>query len=286
MSVLSNKSSIPRIIYYYQSFCGLEKVLENPKCTHIHISSVHFGYNPDGSPYIHINDKPPDDPCQDSMWKDTKRASELGIKIVLMIGGAGGGFTSLFSNFDVYYEMLVDTVKEHPWVTGFDLDIEETVDINNVKMMIYKILDDFGDDFIISMAPVIGSLQNNQPGMGGFSYKELLLSPEGSHIHYFNAQSYGSYSEDDYNSCIENGYPSEMVVFGMLSEQYNPSMLSVISNLSAKYKETFGGVFDWEYFNAKPTPESWSVNISKAIDKGKFQNYLQTWRDYFLGIVI
>lgn len=276
----SKSLSVPRVIYYYQTFCGLEKVLDNPHCTHIHISSVHFGKNPDDSPYIHINDKPPNDPCHDKMWEDTKKASKLGIRIVLMIGGAGGGYQALFSNFEVYYKMLLNTVKEHPWITGFDLDIEEYVNIHNVKMMITRIVENFGDDFIISMAPNVSSLQNDKPGMGGFCYKELLISPEGGHVHYFNAQSYGSYTENDYNLCIKNGYPSEIVVLGMLSEQYNKEMLNTVTNLSTKYKTTFGGVFNWEYFNAKPDSESWSVNMSEAIKKGQSINYVKTWRDY------
>ena len=30
--------------------------------THIHLSSIHFGINNDGTYYIHLNDYPPNDP--------------------------------------------------------------------------------------------------------------------------------------------------------------------------------------------------------------------------------
>ena len=59
-----------KIIYYYQTFTGLENVLnQKPKVvTDIIISSIHFGLNIDGSPYIHINDNNPDDKIFNAMW--------------------------------------------------------------------------------------------------------------------------------------------------------------------------------------------------------------------------
>ena len=51
------------IIYYYQTLCGLDDILneKNPKVSHIYVSSIHFGKNLDGTPYIHLNDHVPDD---------------------------------------------------------------------------------------------------------------------------------------------------------------------------------------------------------------------------------
>ena len=45
------------------------------------------------------------------------------------------------------------------------------------------------------MAPVQSSLEEDAPGMGGFIYKDLWLSPEGSLIDYFNGQFYGDFSQ-------------------------------------------------------------------------------------------
>ena len=49
-----------RIIYYYQTFVGLKKILEQkPICvTHIIVSSIHFGYTKN-KPYIHLNNNDP-----------------------------------------------------------------------------------------------------------------------------------------------------------------------------------------------------------------------------------
>ena len=45
-----------RIILYYQTFTSLKPILRKPVyVTHIHVSSIHFGTNPDSSLYIHLN---------------------------------------------------------------------------------------------------------------------------------------------------------------------------------------------------------------------------------------
>ena len=62
-----------RIIYYYQTFNGLTSILnKNTSVTHIHLSAIHFGNNQDGSPYIHLNNYPPNDKKFDSVWPFAK----------------------------------------------------------------------------------------------------------------------------------------------------------------------------------------------------------------------
>jgi chitinase len=77
-----------------------------------------------------------------------------------MIGGAGGAYNYLFSNFDVYYKLLYDVINKYP-IDSIDLDIEEPVKLNDVKMLIRRIRKDFKENFIISMAPISYSLKTN-----------------------------------------------------------------------------------------------------------------------------
>ena len=56
-----------RIIYYYQTFNGLQDILDKQVVTHIHLSSIHFGTN-DTSHYIHLNDYSPYDKRFDQVW--------------------------------------------------------------------------------------------------------------------------------------------------------------------------------------------------------------------------
>ena len=74
---------------------------------------------------------------------------------------------------------------EYPFISGIDLDIEETTKISDVKKkLISQINIDFGKDFIISMVYpfVSASFGNDYPGMGGFNYKELYQSLEGKKL--------------------------------------------------------------------------------------------------------
>ena len=121
------------------------------------------------------------------------------------------------------------------------------------------------------MAPVQYAMETNSPGLGGFSYQELYNSEEGQLIDYFNVQAYNNYSFDSYQKIINNGYPSNKIVFGMISSQFDQNnfneALNVIEKIKEKYND-FGGVFNWEYFNSPPNtnqPILWSEEIGEIL---------------------
>jgi hypothetical protein len=248
-----------KIIYYYQTFSGLEDILyESTPVTHIHVSSIHFGLEQNNTPYIHLNNNKPSDPSFNNLWDELQIAHELGIRIVLMVGGAGGAFTTLFKDYDTYYKLLHSFILTQPLITGIDLDIEEIVDIENVKKLILQIKTDL-PHFTISMAPVQYALQNDEPGMGGFVYKDLFKSDVGKYIDYFNGQFYMSYTYDAFNQCIQNGYPADMIVMGMCGiNNMNDDCRELCKIVSTK---NIGGVFLWEYNLKDPYWESTMHNI-------------------------
>ncbi len=209
-----------KIIYYYQTFIGL-KYLENnsfKNVSHIIVSSIHFGKNADNTNYIHLNNEVPTCDKFETLWNEIRNASKY-CKIYLMVGGAGSAYQELFSDFENYYRLLYNLLKSKPYICGIDLDIEESVKLNDVKMLINRIKKDFGESFEISMAPLASSLMNDEDGMGGFVYKELYNSDEGKMIEHFNVQAYYDYSLNTLEKIIENGYPLEKIVMGMLSAQ-------------------------------------------------------------------
>ena len=110
----------PRIIYYYQTFLadGLKDILyPNSPVTHIHLSAIHFGNNNTNNnkvPYIHLNDYTPDNVRFQQVWKDLKKANDLGITVVVMLGGAGGAFDYLF-NDSVGKNFATCTEKTQIW---------------------------------------------------------------------------------------------------------------------------------------------------------------------------
>lgn len=252
--------------YYYQTFVGLEKILNDPECTDvIIISSIHFDKDEKtGETNIFLNDNTPDDKIFDNLWKETKEASEKGITITLMMGGAGGAYTPFFNDFSNCYSKLIQFIKSKPWIKGIDLDIEETVKLSDVKTLISDLINDLSNDFIITLAPVGGSLIVDGPGMGSFSYKDLFKT-HGKYINWFNAQCYnGSFSFNTFDSIIKNGYPSNKIVMGMMSGDFNnttfKNALNEVHKIKTKYPD-FCGVFDWEYLDAPPIkndPSQWA----------------------------
>ena len=259
-----------KTIYYYQSFIGLEKIF-----THIQdidviiISSIHFGKDLNKNPYIHLNDNNPNNVIFNNLWQDTEKASVQGCKIMLMMGGAGGAYQELFSNYKEYYSLLVKLINEKPWITGIDLDIEEGVKLSDIQMLINNLRDDFGTNFTITMAPISSTLISDGGSMAGFNYKELYNSKEGKYIHWFNTQCYDSFSMNTYDSIIKNGYSPEQIVMGMESGQFDQSTfknaLQEVNQIKKKYPK-FAGVFDWEYINAPPNkddPSEWALLMKK-----------------------
>ena len=270
-----------KIIYYYQSFKGLDKLINMGKecpVTHLHLSAIHFGTNKDGSLYIHLNDNDPESSKFTKVWQQCEALSLMGVKIILMIGGAGSAFQKLFSNFTAYYNLLKNTILKHNCICGIDLDVEEIASLENIETLIHQIKYDFGSEFIISMAPVSYSMINDNPGMGGFCYKDLLNSNMGAYINYFNVQCYGDFGFDTYDAIIKNGYEPSMIVMGMISSDFNKNnfsqALTEVAKCSQKYSD-FGGVYDWEYYSAPPNttdPSQWCLLMKQALYDKYFLN--------------
>jgi len=255
-----------KVCYYYQTFVGLEKIMSHSEdITNIIISSIHFGKDKNGDKSIYLNDNNPNNKIFDKLWKETNELSTKGITITCMIGGAGGAYSALFSDLDIYFPLLVDMIRSKPWIKGIDLDIEESVLLTDVKLLINKITSEFGDDFIITMAPVSSSLESDNPGMGGFNYKDLYNSEEGKYINWFNTQCYNSYSFETFDRIIKNGYSPDHIIMGMESGQFtDDSFVNIIKQIKKTY-ENIAGVYDWEYLNAPPNkndPSEWAKLMS------------------------
>ena len=261
----------PRIIYYYQTLTDLSPILfENTPVTHIFLSAFHFGNNPDKSPYIHLNDHDPLNEKFDKVWKQLIVAKHTyNIEIHIMLGGSGGAYYDLFKDFNTYYPMLIKLILLKSIITGINLDIEEYVELNQVKNLIFCLKRDLGYNFSISMAPVQGSLQTDQSGMGGFCYKDLYNSSEGKDIDFFNGQFYFDLSACCYDQCITNGYKPNQVILGMIQDQDFETAKNVIQQIYKKYPD-FGGVYMWQYFDAPPDktkdPGQWAIQIKKIFD--------------------
>jgi len=266
-----------KIAYYYQSFVGLQQLATHYQdVDRLIVSSLHFDDDPHGAPGIYLNDNEPNDVIFYQMWTEVEKASAEGVDVHLMVGGAGGAFQALFSDFEGYYPLLSDLLRDKSFITGINLDIEETVALPDVKRLIQRLSDDFSDSndsnsngsdrgFQVTMAPVQGAMTSDSSGMGGFSYKELFGSPEGQLISSFNVQCYGAFSYDTFKAIVDNGYPSHKICLGIMSGQYTSEtfheFVSEVQQINRAFPE-FAGVYDWEYLNAPPDTKDPSVFAS------------------------
>ena len=76
------------------------------------------------------------------IWMETEHLYNQ-VTIMLMVGGAGGAYTELFRDFKSYYPLLKQLLSKKTFVGGVDIDVEESVDINQIKMLIRLLKQDF-----------------------------------------------------------------------------------------------------------------------------------------------
>ena len=153
------------------------------------------------------------------------------------------------------------------FIDGFNLDIEEEVTIENVIKLVNNLKCDFPSKEII-FAPLAYSLITDEPGMGGFSYKDLQ-NKIGYKIAYYNVQCYGDYSNDMFLQMVNNGYSADKIVMGMLSGQNFNEIINEVEKIISNKDIKLGGVAVWEYFNAPPSapkyPYVWCEVMSNIL---------------------
>ena len=253
-----------RVVMYYQTQY-LNNVYVSPKpmtdnntgITDVLVGAIHL--NSDGT--THLNDHPPGDPRYNQMWTDLAAMQAKGVHVSAMVGGAAQGtFQRLQNEFETYYPRLKNVITTYG-LDGVDLDVEETMSQAAINRLIDQLVADFGDGFIITLAPVATALSGGG-NLSGFNY-ETLERERGSKIDWYNAQFYcgwGSMANTTgYDNIINRGlFTPNKVVAGVITNSANcggyvplATLKTTLGALVAKYP-TFGGVDGWEYFNSDP----------------------------------
>lgn len=252
----------PEIIYYIQEFLGpgpspepvslapiwSTRSQENkPYTTQVYISSFNMGPHypnllPD-TPYIHLNDIPLNDPVLQPLWNDTDSLQKNGVKVLMMLGGAGANYPrndqqgtdkfgynfnnntwavlwpgaglpniTYYKNTDMdsrYYNFILNTLVNYHF-DGIGLDFETgDVNGNDVATLINTLQQDYltktGQTLYVSLTPVASGLISGF-GIGGFNY-QTLFSTAGAAINTFNGQFYNGFgsvtSPTSYESVID-----------------------------------------------------------------------------------
>ncbi|MDQ2866141.1 MAG: glycosyl hydrolase family 18 protein [Candidatus Eremiobacteraeota bacterium] len=295
-SALQSEAAVPtgskRVIYYYQTqysngqyvslspiWSKLNPKTHKPPVTDVMIAAFHLGHNTDGSPYIHLNDNVPQDPMFNIMWPEVATLQGYGVTTRMMLGGAAqGSYALLFSDWNTFYPILKSTLQQYK-LNGIDLDVEETVSLTDIEKLIKQLHADFGSSFLITLSPVCSALWGGA-NLSGFDYTALYKSPAGADVAWFNGQFYSGFGSlqtpSDYEHVLAAGtFPADKVVAGLIANPndgygYVPvhTIAGTVKTLVAKYP-TFGGVADWEYFDALPggpaDPVRWARIMRSAL---------------------
>lgn len=183
-----------------------------------------------------------------------------------MLGGAAqGSFTKLdgeISLFETHYALL------HQFLTwtnldGLDLDVEEAMSLPSAIRLIDRLKEDFGPDFLITLAPVATAMWG-QRNLSGFDY-EALEKAFAHKIAWYNTQFYCGWgcmkSPRDYERIIARGWSPGKIVAGLVTNPRgcegwvgDEELRETLTALVKKFPN-FGGVMGWEYFNAMTEAE-------------------------------
>ncbi|RYO81521.1 hypothetical protein DL764_009754 [Monosporascus ibericus] len=256
-----------RVVVYYQTthYNGsatndvslLPLINSQPEVLTAHvllIGAIHVVTEEQG--WMRLNDYTPDNPIFDHVWSDAAVLQAAGVAVMVMVGGAAPGSWPRLggdeANFELYYGHLRDFVGTYN-IHGLDLDVEQSMPLSDIIRLIDRLRANFGDDFIISLAPVASALTEGGGNLSGFNYFELEAQ-RGSSIDFYNGQFYygrgDASSAADYEDIIDDGFPAEKVLTAE-----NP---------------TFGGVAGWEYFNSLPggdnAPWEWAAWMADAME--------------------
>ena len=287
----ANTAASKRVVYYYQTqysngtYVSLAPLYAsanlnasgNPYTTDVLVGAFHLGAQSDGT-QIHLNDDPPSSSMFTQMFQETATLQSKGVNVSLFLGGAGdGSFENLVSNWSTYYPVLKQTLETYNF-NGIDLDVEDGTETTaEIETLINQLRSDFGSSFVITLAPVATDLTEGS-GLSNINYKQLYAD-EGSNINWFNVQFYSGFgslaSTTDYQDCINNGFPANVVVAGMLSNSAEGSgyvdistVQNTVSSLVSSYSN-FGGVDAFEYFNAEPggtaNPAEWGTDFAQTM---------------------
>lgn len=287
------QDTVPRLIQYVQTFHPenddkghlslLPLLEEGTGITHVILAALHIN-GPNGN--ITLNDDSPNSTYYDQTWSEVKTLQDHGVKVMVMMGGAAtGSYDGALCNKqtgtvqDDYYLGLESTLKYHE-VDGLDIDIEESVHSSCPGNLVERIRSDFGNDFIITMAPVASDLTGGGGSFGGFSYKEFDQSSVGQQVDWYNGQYYSGFVqgtfEDSYARAISNGFAPSRVVMGFLNSANDGGdyeglnhIEDIIANLRSQYSN-FGGVDGWEYFDAGSSdglsqPWMWTKQVGETL---------------------
>ncbi|ORY75766.1 glycoside hydrolase superfamily [Protomyces lactucae-debilis] len=292
-----------RVVVYHQThhvggmpISALPLVTHQAGVTHLIIGAVHLNETSAGG--LSLNDDPPESTRYTQLWSEVPALQASGIKVMAMLGGAAqGSFQRLDAHarlsFEEYYHPLRNFLRQRNF-DGIDLDVEEKMSLGGIIRLIDRLVDDFGRDFIITLAPVATALLLKGNNLSGFNYFDLEVA-RGRYIDFYNTQFYCGHGSlkniSSYQRILDNGWDPRRVVVGVSTNPSNCKGWVPLRTFSSVLREmqalallrdnqplfpgesdrgpAFGGISGWEYFNSLPgsieRPWEWASIISRLL---------------------
>lgn len=277
-----------RVVCYHQTHYGpngdyvsilplVSEASDRIGITHVAIGALHLNERPGD---ITLNNDAPRAPKHAPLWAEARVMQDVGVKVLGMLGGAAvGTFRRLDGDaavFEAYYAPLRDELRALG-LDGLDLDVEEDMSLAGVVRLIDRLKADFGNAFLVTLAPVAPALLAGRH-LSGFDY-EALERERGASIAWYHVQFYNYWGTlrdtADYDAIVHRGWPPEKVVVGVLTNPANGNgwvpldeLTATLAALTHTYPR-FGGVVGWEYFNSMPggseRPWEWAELMMKTV---------------------
>jgi alkaline phosphatase D len=300
----------PAIIFYATEFGDLEPLIKSagqyasqPYITHVLLGLFHLGYDNEDKtrPYIHLNNKNPDDPGYATLWEKVKIIQRRGVRVMGSLGGYGKrpnedgvlDYTNFFTSdqtYQTFYQLLRDTLKKYN-LDGLDLDIEEIapwVNTANIRQLVRDLRNDFQGfqrGFLITSAPVASALTGGNNVSPNVDYPQLFEQFDFYLLQFYNSfgqlnplKDHDSKTRPTYSE-VADRYPDKehKLIAGVLTNPkdgthgYNliSTLSPILTNLTLSYRG-FGGVFGWNYQNAVvdnnvKDPFGWAKSVWTAL---------------------
>ena len=255
----------PRVVLYHQThytssgefISALPLISECNELigvTHLIIAAFHLNAAPGD---ITLNDDPPLHPKHAPVWEEVRVFQDVGVKVLGMLGGAAKGtFTRLDQDeeaFEAYYGPLRDIIKE-VGLDGLDLDVEEEMSLAGIIRLIDRVKEDFGPNFLITMAPVANAMIGGKH-LSGFDYQALEVM-RADKIDCYHTQFYNNWGRvEGLGQILATGWRPEKIVVGVLTNPGNGhgfvgwEELGRLLRTMKAWCPGFGGVMGWEYYN-------------------------------------
>ena len=259
------------IVMYYQTVKPIDELLKQQtvplSSIVIYLSAFHFKRDEEGIVQLYLNDEIPQN--QPELLASMESLQSSGVRIMMMLGGAGGAYKALFKDYDACVSVLFDFLRENLWISGIDLDVEENVGLDHICKLITTLNRNVHSSFAITMSPIAEAMLSDIPGLGGFSYTQLCERPEGDRINWFNVQCYGSYDCITFRSILNNGHAPERIVFGMLGDEFDDAAFKKAVNALyltwISYPKLRGAAL-WEFGDTKISPLTFVDGVYSAFN--------------------